>query len=138
MSHAPPQATTHDGAEQREVVREHFDTASTDWGQRYERQPRRMSDLDLQMRRETARAMLADVLASASTRPLCALDLVLADDATVFDAVAVVSAGVGSQRRLVGIECLLHCPIAAGVHCYLQPRQMGLEHKGVDLFLAVV
>ncbi len=69
MSNPPPQAG------QREIVREHFDTASTEWGQRYERQPRRMSDLDLQMRRETALAMLEDILADARTYPLAALDL---------------------------------------------------------------
>ncbi len=56
------------------VVREHFRNASSSWGERYRRPPRRMSDLDLLLRRETAHRMLRSVLAD-QTQTLRVLDL---------------------------------------------------------------
>ncbi len=52
---------------QTQVVQAHFDAASRQWAARYDGPPRRMSDLDLQLRRETARRWLQTLL---STRGL--------------------------------------------------------------------
>ncbi len=52
-------------ARQTQVVQAHFDAISRDWAARYECPPRRMSDSDLQLRRETARRWLQECLAAA-------------------------------------------------------------------------
>lgn len=49
------------------AVVDHFRRASTSWGDRYERTPRRMSDLDLQLRRTSVLALLEPKLRTAAT-----------------------------------------------------------------------
>lgn len=60
--------------EQVDIVRRHFDTASGEWASRYERAPHRMSDLDLQLRRDTALEFLGDAFHELGT-PLEVLDV---------------------------------------------------------------
>lgn len=57
---------------QTERVHAHFDRVSTEWGARYNRQPRRMSDLDLLLRRQNVHRLLRPLLAGrqASLRVL--------------------------------------------------------------------
>lgn len=59
---------------QTQVVQAHFDAVSRAWAARYDGPPRRMSDLDLQLRRETARQWLQDRMTSAPA-PLSVLDV---------------------------------------------------------------
>jgi len=59
---------------QTQVVQAHFDAVSRQWAARYDGPPRRMSDLDLQLRRETARRWLQGHTAAAE-RPLHVLDV---------------------------------------------------------------
>jgi len=51
--------------DQTERVRTHFDTVSTEWGDRYARPPQRMSDLDLLLRRENVHRLVRPLLTSA-------------------------------------------------------------------------
>lgn len=60
-------------AKQRQVVENHFRVASAGWEARYEARPRRMSDLDLQLRRENVHRLLRPLL--APSRPLRVLDV---------------------------------------------------------------
>lgn len=60
--------------EQKRVVDEHFRDFSTSWGQRYDAPPRKMSDLDMQLRRRNVQALLRSVL-SAAPGPMRGLDL---------------------------------------------------------------
>ncbi|MEK6677769.1 MAG: methyltransferase domain-containing protein [Planctomycetota bacterium] len=59
---------------QQRVVERHFQTVSTEWGTRYERRPRKMSDLDLLLRRQSVHHFLKPILINA-TEPLRVLDL---------------------------------------------------------------
>lgn len=47
--------------EQHQRVQEHFQRISAAWGQRYERPPQRMSDLDLLLRRQHAQRLLRQI-----------------------------------------------------------------------------
>lgn len=69
----PHDALTADGR-QTEVVQAHFDAVSRQWAARYDGPPRRMSDLDLQLRRETARRWLQERM-TAAPAPLTVLDV---------------------------------------------------------------
>ncbi|NOT02885.1 MAG: methyltransferase domain-containing protein [Phycisphaerales bacterium] len=65
-----------DGAENKphDAVRSHFKNASTEWGSRYEKGPTRMSDLDLQLRRENVHRLLRPIVVSAA-EPLRVIDV---------------------------------------------------------------
>lgn len=52
-------------ADQTATVAEHFRAVSGKWGQRYERRPERMSDLDLQLRRQAALQFMLPLLTGA-------------------------------------------------------------------------
>lgn len=58
-----PHDTLTADSRQTQVVQAHFDAVSRQWAARYDGPPRRMSDLDLQLRRETARRWLQTLLA---------------------------------------------------------------------------
>jgi SAM-dependent methyltransferase len=60
--------------EQKRVVDEHFRDFSTSWGQRYDAPARKMSDLDMQLRRRNVQHLLRTLLA-ASPGPWRGLDL---------------------------------------------------------------
>lgn len=51
-----------------DAVRSHFKDASTQWGSRYDKRPDRMSDLDLQLRRENVHRLLHAVVPSTGGR----------------------------------------------------------------------
>jgi ubiquinone/menaquinone biosynthesis C-methylase UbiE len=59
---------------QRHAVTRHFRNVSTQWGPRYHGRPKRMSDLDLQLRRENVRRLLEQA-ASRSGAPINVLDV---------------------------------------------------------------
>jgi len=61
-------STSGDATNQNHAVCRHFETVSREWGLRYRRAPRRMSDLDLQLRRESAMSLICDALPRASER----------------------------------------------------------------------
>jgi SAM-dependent methyltransferase len=69
-----PQSDTCSEPSQNRVVQEHFDSASKQWFGRYEGPPRRMSDLDLQLRRRHA-LRLVDVALSRTAQPADVLDV---------------------------------------------------------------
>jgi len=60
--------------EQKRVVDEHFRDFSTSWGQRYDVRPRKMSDLDMQLRRKNVQRLLRPLLPDPPGR-LRGLDL---------------------------------------------------------------
>ena len=68
------QADGRSESSQNRIVQAHFDSASTEWSRRYECKPRRMSDLDLQLRRRHA-LRLVDVVLSRASKPLDVLDV---------------------------------------------------------------
>lgn len=61
-------------AHQEEIVRDHFSTVSQRWGLRYDRPPERMSDLDLQLRRENV-CHLLDTVQQRSGKLLRIIDV---------------------------------------------------------------
>ncbi len=69
-----PHDTLTADSRQTQVVQAHFDAVSRQWAARYDGPPRRMSDLDLQLRRATARQWLQDRMAAAPA-PLSVLDV---------------------------------------------------------------
>lgn len=63
------------GETQKLVVREHFREASTEWDSRYGRQPQKLSDLDLALRREHVQTLMRQLLADSKRTRLRVLDL---------------------------------------------------------------
>jgi len=59
---------------QRQMVASHFRAVSTGWGPRYEGRPRKMSDLDLQLRRENVQRLL-EAAAGRTALPMRVVDL---------------------------------------------------------------
>ena len=62
------------GTQHKGQVRDHFEVASKSWASRYAGRATRMSDLDLQLRRENVHRMLNPLLAAAS-EPVRLLDV---------------------------------------------------------------
>ncbi len=71
--HMPTQTQSSQSG-QREVVRTHFEDAGNVWGDRYNVEPRKMSDLDLQLRRENVHRLIRPLLEDR-TGPVTILDL---------------------------------------------------------------
>ncbi len=63
-----------DNDKQKAIVQKHFTHVSGEWGNKYQGKPRKMSDLDLQLRREHALKLFGEIL-DASEETLKVLDL---------------------------------------------------------------
>jgi len=68
-------ATSPGEADQVAKVQRHFEAVSREWGERYNGRPRRMSDLDLQLRRANCHELLRSVAARSNSLPLRLVDL---------------------------------------------------------------